>query len=77
MNFKVTTRTDAERVIATLLTQFTSETAKERLSEDAEAFKQSTEEVARRTAFNLLNSFTIRRQDARGSFQSIYRRSRI
>lgn len=54
---------EAEALIANLLERFGSQAADGRLVEEARFAKQTTSEVARRTASNLLTSFTTRRYD--------------
>jgi hypothetical protein len=56
--------TDAEALIATLIERFGTEAAADRLTVEAKFSKQSPSEVARRTASNLLTSFTRRRFEA-------------
>jgi len=56
---QVTTAEEAKEVIATLLTQFTSQTAKSRLVEAARFAHQTVEEVANRSATNLLASYVV------------------
>lgn len=60
-NFKVGSKEEAQEVIAELLLQFGGEAAYRRMREDCEVAKQSQAELARRTAGNLLTSFTTRR----------------
>jgi len=52
---------DAEALIACLLTRFAGGAANDRLTDEARFAKQTTSEVARRTAANLLTSFATRR----------------
>lgn len=52
---------DAEELIAALLTRFAGGAANERLVDEARFAKQTTSEVARRAASNLLTSFATRR----------------
>jgi hypothetical protein len=55
------TGTNVTDVIADLLVNYSSETAYERLVEDARYARQTVEETARRRASNLLNSFVTRK----------------
>lgn len=57
----VDNRYDAEYLIAGLIAKFSGPTAQDRLAEESVWAKQSADEVARRTASNLLTSFTTRR----------------
>jgi len=57
----VRSRGTAEQVIAELLVSHSGDAAYQRMSEYARQEKQSVEEVARRTASNLLNSFVDRK----------------
>lgn len=52
---------EAEALIANLLERFGGVAADGRLTEEARAAKQSSRELARRTASNLLTSFVTRR----------------
>ena len=54
---------DAQKIIAELLVRFGSEAAQERIADVAREQHQTAEEVASRTAGNLLNSFVTRRYD--------------
>lgn len=54
-------RKAAQRLLADLLTNWTTNAAFERLSNEARDSKQSVEEVALRVAGNLLNSFSTHR----------------
>lgn len=62
----VRTERDAEELIASLLTRFAGTAAADRLTEEARFSKQTTQEVARRTASNLLTSFATRRYEVSG-----------
>jgi len=53
-------RYDSEELIAELLLAQAGETAQQRMKEYAQEEKQSVKEIARRTASNLLSSFTDR-----------------
>lgn len=57
----VSSREEAECIIACLLQQFGGQTAKERLDWEAYYAKQASIEMARRTAANLLTSLEVRR----------------
>lgn len=57
----VRTERDAEALIASLLERFAGQSANDRLTDEARFQKQSTAELARRTAANLLTSFATRR----------------
>ena len=57
----VRNKRDAEKVIANLLLRFTEGVADDRLFVEKSYAKQSAFEMARRTASNLLRSFTTRR----------------
>jgi hypothetical protein len=59
----VRTRNQAQAVLAELLQKWGSETAYERLRNDAVYAKQTTKEEAWRTAGNLLNSFVVRKPE--------------
>lgn len=60
----VKTEADAEALIANLLEKFAGQAAGDRLTDEARFAKQSTSEIARRTASNLLTSFATRRAGA-------------
>lgn len=60
----VRSREEAEQLIASLLTRFARESGESRLTTEVCFVKQTTQEVARRTASNLLTSFVARRYDA-------------
>lgn len=62
----VRTERDAETLIATLLERFAGQSASGRLVEEARFQKQSTRELARRTASNLITSFATRRPSQYG-----------
>ena len=62
----VTNENQAEELIASLLERFASQAAAERLAEEARFAKQTTQEVARRTASNLLTNFATRRHQVYG-----------
>jgi len=53
--------TNAQNALATLLLQYAGTTAYNRIVDEARFSKQTVEEVARRTAGNLLNSFVTRK----------------
>lgn len=57
----VNTKDQAQAVIAMLLTEWSSDTAQERISDEARFAKQTSEEITSRTASNLLNSFVARK----------------
>ena len=57
----VRNRRDAQQIIASLLTRFSSDTAKTRVVQEARFARQTTDEVASRTASNLLSSFVTRK----------------
>jgi hypothetical protein len=57
----VRTKEDAQRAIALLLEHFAGETAFGRLVNDSKCAKQTTDEMAYRTAGNLLASFVTRK----------------
>jgi arginine utilization protein RocB len=59
----VRTPEEAQVVIASLLKRFSSETAYERLIDEARFAHQTVDEVARRTASNLLTSYVTRKPD--------------
>ena len=58
---KVKNREQAQQVIAQLLAEWSSDAAQDRLLTEARFAKQTTEEVAVRTAGNLLTSFVTRK----------------
>ena len=57
----VRNRSDAQDIIAELLTRFSTDTARTRVEQEARFAKQTTDEIANRTASNLLNSFVTRK----------------
>lgn len=59
----VRTSEEAQEVIASLIKRFSSETAYSRLTNEARFAHQTVDEVARRTASNLLTSYVTRKPD--------------
>jgi hypothetical protein len=57
----VSTREEAEQVIANLLLGFASTTASERLTDESREQHRTEYDVARQTASNLLRSFEVRK----------------
>ncbi len=60
---QVRTRDQAQSVISELLQNWGSDTAFSRIQDEAVFAKQTTEEIAIRSAGNLLNSFVLRKPE--------------
>lgn len=58
---QIRTASQAQEAIATLLQRFATDTAVERLTEDARFAKQTVDESANRVAGNLLTSLVVRK----------------
>jgi len=67
-NFNVTNVEDAQTTIAELLVRFSGETAYDRLVIESRFAKQTVEEIAFRTAGNLLRSSVTRKPGGAVSF---------